>query len=536
MTDLRLQNPIGQDDREALEHIARALEGRVLSGPAAVGAPANVNDDTSSASPSSPTEAASEGADEPGGIPQLNPAGVETLIEAMPAAIGILKGDTLNTVNSAFAYAFGYRSPTELIEAGGLDAILPGGLADLAGRPLREPIRGIAALSRSRRRLSVTFILTPLDGDAQLRLLRLVDPSDLEPETPAPETPEPDTPAPETPALETPAPQPAAREADAEPPRSETSTQTSKTETSCAESSVDRAAAPSAAAEASSEAEVRSEPLPAAAEPTQPESASVEAAANDDAGEADKAAAEAEALRAKTREIAARQLDFLAKVSHEVRTPLNSIIGFAELMLHERFGPIGNTRYKGYAEDIHQSGLYALSLLNDLLDISKIEAGKFELDFTSVDVGEVVEACVASLQPLAKRTRIVLRSSFADDLPLVLADPRRLRQILLNLLTNAIKFTREGGQVIVSGTMVDNELRLRVRDSGVGMSENDIAYAMQPFHQLDTSPRHQSGTGLGLPLTKALTDAIRARLELTSEPGVGTSADVIFSKERLFRR
>ena len=174
---------------------------------------------------------------------------------------------------------------------------------------------------------------------------------------------------------------------------------------------------------------------------------------------------------------ASGRLDFLAKVSHEVRTPLNSVIGFSELMLQERFGPIGNARYKGYAEDIHQSGLYALSLLNDLLDISKIEAGKFELDFTAVDVGEVIEACVASLQPLAKRTRIVLRTSIVPDLPLVVADPRRLKQVLLNLLTNAIKFTKEGGQVIVSGTLVRDELRVRVRDSGVGMSKDDIAYA-----------------------------------------------------------
>ncbi len=231
---------------------------------------------------------------------------------------------------------------------------------------------------------------------------------------------------------------------------------------------------------------------------------------------------------------ASRRLDFLAKVSHEVRTPLNSIIGFAELMLQERFGPISNPRYKGYTEDIHQSGLYALSLLNDLLDISKIEAGKFELDFTAVDVGDVVESCVASLQPLAKRTRIVLRTSLTPDLPLVVADPRRLKQTLLNLLTNAIKFTTEGGQVIVSGTLVDGELRVRVRDNGVGMSKNEIAYAMQPFHQLDTAPRRQSGTGLGLPLTKALADANRARLELSSEPGVGTSADIIFPAERLF--
>jgi signal transduction histidine kinase len=231
---------------------------------------------------------------------------------------------------------------------------------------------------------------------------------------------------------------------------------------------------------------------------------------------------------------AARRLEFLAKVSHEVRTPLNSIIGFAELMLGERLGPIGNQRYKGYVEDIHQSGLYALSLLNDLLDISKIEAGKFELNFTAVDVPELVEDCVASLQPLAKRARIVLRTSLAHDLPAVVADPRRLKQILLNLLTNAIKFTKEGGQVIVSGSIIESELRLRISDNGVGMTKDEITFAMQPFNQLDTAPRKQSGTGLGLPVTKALVDANRARLVLTSEPGVGTSADVIFPADRLF--
>jgi len=187
--------------------------------------------------------------------------------------------------------------------------------------------------------------------------------------------------------------------------------------------------------------------------------------------------------------LAARRLDFLAKVSHEVRTPLNSILGFTELMMQERFGPIGNPRYKGYVEDIHQSGLYALSLLNDLLDISKIEAGKFELDFTAVELAELVEDCVNSLQPLAKRERILLRTSFASSLPAVIADPRRLKQILLNLLSNAIKFTAAGGQVIVSGSMIEGgELRLRVRDNGVGMTKDEIALAMQPFHQLDTAP------------------------------------------------
>ena len=230
----------------------------------------------------------------------------------------------------------------------------------------------------------------------------------------------------------------------------------------------------------------------------------------------------------------ARRLDFLAKVSHEVRTPLNSILGFTELMLEERLGVIGNPRYKGYVEDIHQSGLYALSLLNDLLDISKMEAGKFELDFTSVDLGELVEVCVNSLQPLAKRERILLRTSLSSQLPSVLADRRRLKQILLNLLSNAIKFTNAGGHVIVSARiMEDGALRLRVHDNGVGMTKDEIAYAMQPFHQLDTAPRKQTGTGLGLPVTKALVEANRAKLVLNSERGAGTSADVLFPHDRL---
>jgi len=437
MADLRLQRRIEDGDREALEHIARALEGRVLPGPGGASPPVK-NGRAGSGDPQ---------AGEPDSSLELTPESLKVLLEAMPAAIGVLQDTTLIYVNSAFAYAFGYRSPQELMDSGGLDAILPGGAAALQAQDEDGRTNEVDALTRSRRRLKVVFAFATLDVEAGTRLLRLIDQADLEPRQSEPE---------DTSALAAPAPQPAVA------------------------------------------------PILAPQDDFDPEAAT-------------------------------RRLDFLAKVSHEVRTPLNSIIGFAELMLQERFGPIANPRYKGYAEDIHQSGLYALSLLNDLLDISKIEAGKFELDFTAVEVAEVVEACVASLQPLAKRTRIVLRTSLADDLPVVVADPRRLKQILLNLLTNAIKFTKEGGQVIVSGTMVDGELRLRVRDSGVGMSKKEIAYAMQPFHQLDTAPRRQSGTGLGLPLTKAMADATRARLELSSEPGVGTSADVVFPAERLFR-
>jgi len=442
MADLRPRRRSEDGDREALEHIARALEGRVLFGPGAK-TPLPCSSDTAEAK-----------AIDEGGPLALPPEALRLLLEAMPAAIGLLQSGTLSYLNSALAYAFGYRSPAELMEAGGLNAILPGGTALLQCGDGTGRTGEVDALTRSRRRLKVSFALSPLDTASDTTLLRLIDQADLE------------TGAPQPPQAE--APQPS--QAEAPPPAPE---------------------------------------IKAASAPQVSTTLDVDAAA--------------------------RRLDFLAKVSHEVRTPLNSIIGFAELMLQERFGPIGNKRYKGYAEDIHQSGLYALSLLNDLLDISKIEAGKFELDFTAVDVAEIVEACVASLQPLAKRSRIVLRTSLADDLPVVVADPRRLKQILLNLLTNAIKFTKEGGQVIVSGTLVDGELRLRVRDSGVGMSKNEIAYAMQPFHQLDTAPRRQSGTGLGLPLTKALADANRARLELSSEPGVGTCAEVIFPAERLFR-
>ena len=415
MANIRLQmrGEVLEGDREALEHIARALEGRVLPGP---GSAALSNE-----------RGLAEGL-------ALTPQSLRLLLEAVPAAIGILSDGGLVHVNNAFAYAFGYRSASEFLDAGGLDAVLAGGAA-LIHQDGAERSAPIDALTRSRRRLKVAFVSTPLDAEGNVKLLRLIDHTSLAEEMP-------------------------------------------------------------------------SSPEPAEAAPE----------------EASRIGADATTGR----------VDFLAKVSHEVRTPLNSIIGFTELMLQERFGAIVNQRYKGYVEDIHQSGLYALSLLNDLLDISKIEAGKFELDFTAVDVLEIVEDCAGSLQPLAKRARIVLRTSLAPDLPAVVADPRRLKQILLNLLTNAIKFTKEGGQVIVSGSMIDGELRLRVRDNGVGMTRDEIAFAMQPFHQLDTAPRKQTGTGLGLPVTKALVDANRARLVLTSESGVGTSADVIFPAERLF--
>jgi PAS domain S-box-containing protein len=227
--------------------------------------------------------------------------------------------------------------------------------------------------------------------------------------------------------------------------------------------------------------------------------------------------------------------EFLAKISHEIRTPLNAIIGFSEVMMEERFGAVGNERYKQYLKDIHTSGGHLISLLNDLLDLSKIEAGKLELTFASVELNELTQQCVALMQPQANRERIIIRTSLTQTLPLVVADARSVRQIVLNLLSNSIKFTGAGGQVIVSTALNDSgEVVLRVRDTGIGMSEKDIAIALEPFRQLATSARWgSSGTGLGLPLTKALAEANRATFSIKSAVNSGTLVEVSFPGARL---
>jgi PAS domain S-box-containing protein len=227
--------------------------------------------------------------------------------------------------------------------------------------------------------------------------------------------------------------------------------------------------------------------------------------------------------------------DLLAKISHEIRTPLNAIIGFSEVMIEERFGPIGNERYREYLKDIHASGGHLLSLINDLLDLSKIEAGKLELSFTSVALNDLIQQCVAIMQPQANRERIIIRTSLPQALPQVVADARSVRQIVLNLLSNSIKFTSAGGQVIVSTALNDNgEVVLRVRDTGIGMSEKDLVTALEPFRQLSTSTRgSSSGTGLGLPLTKALTEANHARFHIKSTPKEGTLVEIAFPAARV---
>ena len=227
--------------------------------------------------------------------------------------------------------------------------------------------------------------------------------------------------------------------------------------------------------------------------------------------------------------------DFLAKVSHEIRTPLNAIIGFSEVMMEERFGPIGTERYKEYLRDINISGAHLMSLLNDLLDLSKIEAGKLDLSFEAVALNDIVMECVALMQPQANRERIIIRTSLSGQVPSIVADPRSIRQIVLNLVSNAVKFTLAGGQVIVSTAMEPHgEVTLRIRDTGIGMSEKDIETALKPFRQLSASrERRSDGTGLGLPLTKALVEANRAAFAIDSSVGQGTLIRITFPATRV---
>ncbi|MEX0345708.1 MAG: PAS domain S-box protein [Rhizobiaceae bacterium] len=239
--------------------------------------------------------------------------------------------------------------------------------------------------------------------------------------------------------------------------------------------------------------------------------------------------------RGQAEQASSLKTDFLAKISHEVRTPLNAIIGFSELMLDEKFGPIGNTRYRDYLRDINSSGNHVLDLVNDLLDISKIEAGEQEMDFESVSLNDALADTVALMQPDANRERVIIRSSFASNLPEVVADLRSVKQIALNLLSNAIKFTPAGGQVIVSTVYQnDGNVILRVRDTGIGMSRLEIDQAMRPFKQIGPlKSRRSDGTGLGLPLTKAMVEANRAGFSIESTPDEGTIVEITFPSTRV---
>jgi PAS domain S-box-containing protein len=229
----------------------------------------------------------------------------------------------------------------------------------------------------------------------------------------------------------------------------------------------------------------------------------------------------------------ARKSDFIARISHEIRTPLSAIIGFAEIMREERFGTLGNSRYRDYVGDILKSSELVLDLINDLLDLSKIEAGRADLDFRDVAVPAILSEVLGLVQDSAHRGRVFVRVSTPQHLPHIVADPRALKQILINLLSNAIKFTPEGGQVILSTQQTPSgEVTIRIKDTGIGMSDSEITTALEPFRQVTTT-RSTGGTGLGLPLTKALVEANRATMAIKSAPGSGTLVEITFPPTRV---
>jgi two-component system cell cycle sensor histidine kinase PleC len=211
-------------------------------------------------------------------------------------------------------------------------------------------------------------------------------------------------------------------------------------------------------------------------------------------------------------------------MSHELRTPLNAINGFSEIMLAEMFGALGDARYRDYAQDIHNSGQHLLALINDILDMSKIEAGKMTLSLEPVSVEEVTEEAVRLVRTRAETAGLTLTFDL-PPLPDVEADYRAVKQVLLNLLSNAVKFTPRGGRVWVSAERLGEFVRVSVRDTGIGISADDLKRLARPFEQIESQQaKTQQGTGLGLALSKALVDMHGGMLELASAPGQGTTA------------
>lgn len=217
---------------------------------------------------------------------------------------------------------------------------------------------------------------------------------------------------------------------------------------------------------------------------------------------------------------------FLANISHELRTPLNSIIGFSEIIKGNMIEGIDVNKFDGYISDIHSSGVHLLSLINDILDYSKSEAGKLELEVTEANLNKLVHNCVRLVTPRAEAAQVLLVEALPKEILNIVTDSKKFKQILLNLLSNAIKFTPAGGEVrITAWADINNDCYMfEVRDSGIGIAPKDISVAMSPFGQVDSAmSRKYEGTGLGLPLSKKLVELMGGKFEISSEVGVGTT-------------
>ena len=227
---------------------------------------------------------------------------------------------------------------------------------------------------------------------------------------------------------------------------------------------------------------------------------------------------------------------FLATVSHEMRTPLNAIIGFSDIMIEGLLDPAkGVARPLEYARDINTAGHRLLDLINDMLDLAKVSAGKLELQEDLADVGDLFGSCIAAVQERSQEAGITLASEIPDSCPLLRADPGRLRQALLNLLANAIKFTPQGGEVrLTAGIESDGSLAIAVGDNGIGIDPQNFGRILEPFAQVDNGlNRKYSGNGLGLSLSRALVELHGGELAVASELGTGTTVTIRLPAERI---
>ncbi|ACZ49467.1 sensor histidine kinase [Anaplasma centrale str. Israel] len=220
---------------------------------------------------------------------------------------------------------------------------------------------------------------------------------------------------------------------------------------------------------------------------------------------------------------------FLANVSHELRTPLNSIIGFSEIIQSESLGPIGSEEYKEYISDIHQSGVHLLSLINDILDFSKAEANKLTVEFVKFDLSKIVDSSFTMVLPRAKDAKVELKKEMPEEPVVMLADPKRMKQVIINILSNSVKFTPEGGLVKLCTEIRGEQLVVEISDTGIGIAQQDLYKVMSVFGQADSKhSRKYEGTGLGLPLSKKLVELMHGTFSIKSEPNLGTIVTLTF--------
>jgi two-component system cell cycle sensor histidine kinase PleC len=241
-----------------------------------------------------------------------------------------------------------------------------------------------------------------------------------------------------------------------------------------------------------------------------------------------------EQARREAEEASRAKSTFLATMSHELRTPLNAILGFADIMRQGLFGPVGSQRYLDYLDGIVKSGQHLLSLINDVLDMSRIEAGRIELRETNLDIGLAIDQALSLVAVTAEGKGVTLQHSVPPGLPQLRADERLLRQILLNLLSNAIKFTPEGGHVeVAAATLTDGGVAIRVRDTGIGMSDAQLRRIFEPFSHGDSlRARETGGSGLGLPITRRLVELHGGQIHISSRKSLGTTATLVFPVAR----